>query len=350
MIVLLQISARSFHDELHNAIHSVERGFGHLLSDVVVDVTDTLHCTISAVEHVLVLNGLMRNKSIYSDKCRHVRPRVDLNVPDDDNPLTKFYRTREEIENRGIDRGGKIHESIFKLNKTLSDAFDKHTSRHKIDDISKVLKDETDQLNKVSNILRNELHSISRNVKSNYDDYSPTHRALSEMEGIGNSENNAPPENYDLRKSRVDIPYKNTNQDTVGSNSNKIKNLFDETENSNKILLADVKHNFESIRDGVGNYEQDFPRKINDETNIIQKEKNKLQEQDSIFNINNYEDNRFSPFFDPDEYSEPRKKVYHDALSIIQGSQHNDRVLNDLFKTSHAATDVFAADPDVMKF
>lgn len=56
-------------DDYRRAMHNVERGFEKLLTNVVSDMEKTLHCTISAVEHVLYLNGLFSEPSNYLQKC-----------------------------------------------------------------------------------------------------------------------------------------------------------------------------------------------------------------------------------------------------------------------------------------
>ncbi|XP_022114137.2 uncharacterized protein LOC110992572 [Pieris rapae] len=327
--VIVQVSG-SFYDELQGAMHSVQHGFGKLLSDVVIDVTDTVHCTISAVEHVLTLNGLMKNKSSYGHKCRN-EPLLLIGRYSDD-PLENFLKSRDAIEGKRF--GHEIHKSISNVNTTLTRALDHHSGRQKIDSISKVLKHETEQLTKVSNMLRNELHSISRNVNSELEKFGPdiTPSVWTEIE----EERNLEKQIDNSRPARIDA---------ANSDPSNQRNSY-----------TDAKREFDHMRDAVGQSSpsEDLPKTFRD---VAEREKNKLnhnsddgRDSKSIFDVDKSALDKFSPFYDPESKNqEEHQRIIEKALSVIRDSHRTDRLMDQLNK-SKSGSDVFAAGKDVFNF
>ncbi|CAF4815583.1 unnamed protein product [Pieris macdunnoughi] len=328
--LIVQVSG-SFYDELQGAMHSVQHGFGKLLSDVVIDVTDTVHCTISAVEHVLTLNGLMKSKSQYGHKCRS-GPLLSIERYSDD-PLENFLKTRDAIEGKRF--GHEIHKSISNVNTTLTRALDHHSGRQKFDSISKVLKHETEQLTKVSNMLRNELHSISRNVNSELEKFGSdiTPSVWSELEKERNLEK------------QIDNSRPATKQEGNSLSDPNQLNSY-----------TDAKREFDHMRDAVGQSSpaEDLPKTFRD---VAEREKNKLnhnsdddRDSKSIFDVDKSALDKFSPFYDPESKSlEDHQRIIENALSVIRDSHRTDQLMDELNK-SKAGSDVFAAGKNLFNF
>ncbi|XP_045512626.1 uncharacterized protein LOC123706972 [Pieris brassicae] len=329
--VIVQVSG-SFYDELQGAMHSVQHGFGKLLSDVVIDVTDTVHCTIAAVEHVLTLNGLMKSKSSYGHKCRS-GPLLSIERYNND-PLEHFLKSRDAIEGKRF--GHEIHKSISNINTTLTRVLDHHSGRRKIDSISKVLKHETEQLTKVSNMLRNELHSISQNVNSELEKFDTdiTPSVWSELEEERNLENQ-------IDNSR---PARKHEGNSLSDPSNQPNSY------------TDAKREFDHMRDAVGQSSppEDLPKTFRD---VAEREKNKLnhnnddnRDSKSIFDVDKSAFDKFSPFYDPESKNqEDHQRIIEDALSVIRDSHRTDQLMDDLNK-SKVGADVFAAGKNVFNF
>lgn len=333
---LLQVSA-SFYDEIRGAMHSVEHGFGKLLSDVVIDVTDTVHCTISAVEHVLTLNGLMKNKSPYSHKCQDGPiPSIDRHK---DDPLENFLKERDAIEGKRV-LSNEIHQSISKVNSTLRWALDHHNGQQKIQSISKVLKDETEQLTKVSNMLRNELHNIKRNLNTQLQKFDTdiTPSVWSEL---------------DKKKSN----FERLIEAKPGQESRKhVNNPTSLTASNEPDLFTDAKREFHYVRDDEGQNSEpvDFPKTFR---GVAEREKSKLinhnsddkSDPKSIFSADKSAFDQFSPFYDPDSKGlDEHQRIIEDALSVIRDSHRTDQIMDELNKSK--STDVFNTGKNVINF
>ncbi|CAG4919300.1 unnamed protein product [Colias eurytheme] len=314
---------------------SVQHGFGKLLSDVVYDVTDTVHCTISAVEHVLTLNGLIKTKSVYGHRCRD-GPLPPIETRDDD-PLENFLRTRDALEEQTFGEAPNLlHSSIDRVNKTLSHVLDNQVSQRKMDSISKVLKDETAQLTKVSNILRQELNSISKNVNAELNNLEPSLWTEREAE----SKNPEP---------NIEIPIQ-----TVLSHEKHEENNEKKTENEAHDTYNEAKEQFEHIRDQQTAF-NDFPTNFRDiARNIRDKSyedtKPKQIASGALFSDNDNFD-QFSPFFDPrTSGKESHKQTIDQAMSIIKDSQRNEQLMDKFFKESHGTSDIFDMNPKIFNF
>ncbi|XP_038223185.1 protein draper [Zerene cesonia] len=327
----------SFYDELQGAMHSVQHGFGKLLSDVVYDVTDTVHCTISAVEHVLTLNGLIKTKSMYGHRCRD-GPLPPIETRDDD-PLENFLRTRDALEEQSFGEAAPnlLHTSIERVNRTLSHALDNRESQRKIDSISKVLKDETEQLTKVSNILRQELNSISQNVNTELNNLESSVWTERRTE----SKNSKPKNN----KPEQSVPVDKTDEENDENNGgNQASDTYNE-----------AKQEFEHFRDQQTD-SNDFPTNFRDVARNIRGKSYedstpKNTAMGSVFDVDNGNFDQFSPFFDPGTSSKGNhKRLLQHAASIIEDSQRNEQIMNKVFKESHTAADIFNVNPEIFNF
>ncbi|CAK1545844.1 unnamed protein product [Leptosia nina] len=345
-LMILQVSA-SFRDELQGALHSVQHGFGKLLNDVVFDVTDTVHCTISAVEHVLTLNGLMRNKSPYGHKCRNGL-RSSIDARDSNDPLENFIKTRAALEAKKFDVvPSEIHNSIDRINTTLRHAFENRNGQQKIESISKVLKDETEQLTKVSNMLRQELNSISKNVNTELEKFD------NDVTNVWSQKRNRPNNNGNTRE----ISGNTINWQTLQLHENRQHRTGgprnSDERSSNQDAYNDAKREFDQMRDAAEKNDDSngIPKNFRD---VAQRERNKLNTKSddysgSIFNVDAKLD-KFSPFYDPDqENSEEHKRVIDTAFNVIRDSERNEQIMEAL-KHTNSGTDVFASGRSIFNF
>ncbi|XP_026496650.2 uncharacterized protein LOC113401124 [Vanessa tameamea] len=364
----IQVSS-SLLGDFRNAMFNVERGFGKLLTDVVTDVKDTIHCTISAVEQVLVLNGLLDKTSRYSYSCSGVsKPTEPIPSPskirDQRSLLGDFQRSKHA--NHGLDYlnsprhiSMELGKSIANVNKTINDILGHHKANSNLKLISKTMKEETNRLTEISKILKRELENISSNIKLEirkllFD------RQESHFESV-----------WDEIKTLHDIQQRSINETEIGE----IRHILDKvvnklhlkSENQKQLGsydLKEIRKTLEKYSDGQDkkiqkdNADHSRPQDLSFETPTTklplksfkdvakkifdQKKNTKINpshSKESIFNLNMHSFEHFTPFSTTDNIS---KKTIDDAKKIIEDSQRTDKMLNNIFNEKRAASSVFS--------
>ncbi|XP_041970733.1 serine protease HtrA-like, partial [Aricia agestis] len=158
----------SFIDDFRHAVRHVEYGFEKMLGDVVTDMEDTIHCTVAAMEHILIMNGILDKLSDYNRRC-----------PDDyseTNAKESQHETRMESTDFVIRDPNKkyitsqdLHSSIQNVNRTLNDILSRRLKEDTNNGISDMLRNETNRLSEVSTMLRRELQKVFNNVRGELD-------------------------------------------------------------------------------------------------------------------------------------------------------------------------------------
>ncbi|XP_046963208.1 uncharacterized protein LOC124532362 [Vanessa cardui] len=371
----IQVSS-SLLGDFRNAMFNVERGFGKLLTDVVTDVKDTIHCTISAVEQVLVLNGLLDKTSSYSYSCRGVSKPIETTpsppkIRDQRSLLDDFQRLKHS--NLGLDyRNSPRHismelgKSIANVNKTINDILGHHKTNSNLHIVSKTMKEETNRLTEISKILKRELDNISSNIKNEirkllYD------RQESNFESV-----------FDEIKTLHDIQQRSINDTEIGE----IRDILDKvvnklhlkSENQRQLgsyNLKEIRKSLEIYSDGqdqkIQKYDvdhsilqdlsfetpstkiplksfKDVAKKIFNQEKNIKSSPSHSEESIFNFNVNSFE--HFTPFSTTDNIS---KKTIDDAKKIIEDSQRTDKILDNIFNEKRAASSVFSS-PELFDF
>ncbi|XP_032512795.2 uncharacterized protein LOC116766797 [Danaus plexippus] len=375
-LLFIQASA-SFFDEFRGALSNVERGFGKLLNDVVIDVKDTLHCTISAVEEVLALNGLLDERSDYNYRCRGVSQANIPNVPDHRHRV--FFEERLQFNQPNLQPpeytlehiSQELENSINNVNKSINDILGRREANGNLNSMSELLQDETDRLNEVSDLLRRELENISVNVRSEI--------AKQNM----NYKKNPRDTIWDDLNVLHDMKEKSKNETEINEINHIIDRVVDELNvTSNQKELSETEK-LEGIRKKLNKYSEGKQNNVHDDISVwntkemthnkdtdkqigafedfAQKtlEKNNIQRVDnnieeilkqettqhnsdkSLFNAYMATDSS-SPFYDPNSKTDT-KEIVDDAKKILEESIESENLINSFFNEQKSSgVDMFS--------
>ncbi|XP_045766096.1 uncharacterized protein LOC123867845 [Maniola jurtina] len=363
VFILLFLKAQaSFLDDIRGAVSNINQGFGKLLGDVVTDVKDTFYCTISAVEQVLVQNGLLDQRRLYNQRCKGTeKPKEqDLNFRDGTQTKTvSKIRKHSVIHHKHSSRriSHESEHSINNVNKTIINVLDKQNMDLKIAP-NKAF--DANHLAEISKIIKQESENISENVKN-------------EIKKL-QFDNNKPPVESILDKIQLlnDLR-RNSKNETEAS---EIGRIFDKVIdrmhlkiNSQQIL---EKHELEKLKGELQKYEKlnsttekqspqrtsqdllsiklkdsntnstitfkDVALKIYSKEEIHRKTDGKerkqtqysqpksVKKEESIFSMGM---DSLASFFKSTSVS---SDDVNNAKKIVADSQHSDKVLNSLFK------------------
>ncbi|CAG9559778.1 unnamed protein product [Danaus chrysippus] len=356
---------------------NVERGFGKLLNDVVIDVKDTLHCTISAVEEVLALNGLLDEKSDYNYRCRGVSQAYLPNVPDHRNRA--FFEERLQFNQPNLQPpeytlehiSQELENSINNVNKSINDILGRREGNGNFNSMSELLKDETERLNEVSDLLRRELENISANVRNEIEKQHMNYKK------------NPRDTIWDDLNVLHDMKEKSKNETEINEINHIIDRVVDELHvTSNQKELSEAEK-LEEIRKKLNKYAEGNQNNANNEISVwntkemthnkdtdkqivafkdfAQKtlEKNDMQRVDNniedvlkqettqhnsdkpLFNAFMVTDSS-SPFYDPNSKTNS-KEIVDDAKKILEESIESENLLNSFFNEQKSSgVDMFS--------
>lgn len=147
-------------DVFQGAVLSVQNSFGKLFSDVVTDVKDTVDCTILAVEHILSLSEDATAR--YYKKCASAKndtkndsqqknnfPVLEISIANNEEYLKKELPA--EIDDR--------------INATLIKILNGYNPHDELVEVQKELAKETERLADVSDLVRQELDKLSKEIR-----------------------------------------------------------------------------------------------------------------------------------------------------------------------------------------
>ncbi|CAH2244171.1 jg23477 [Pararge aegeria aegeria] len=153
--ILLFLEAHgSFLDDFRSAISNINNGFGKLIGDVVTDVKDTIYCTISAVEQVLVQNGLLDKRTLYNQRCNQMDMKK-VPTTDEADRLSEIRKilqqesenisenVKNEIKKLHLDSKTPV-ESIWEEIQLLNDLRRNSKNETEVKEISRILDKVTD--------------------------------------------------------------------------------------------------------------------------------------------------------------------------------------------------------------
>ncbi|CAH2105447.1 unnamed protein product [Euphydryas editha] len=374
-VLYLQASA-SFLDNFRTAIYNVEHGFEKLLTDVVTDVKDTIHCTISAVEQVLVLNRLLDETSTYNYGCRDMRKEtVPINItPSPKRDQRSLYGDFNRIQypNRILDHRQsprhisiELGKSIANVNKTINEILNRPEGNSNLKIVSKTMRNETNRLAEISEILKRELENISSNIRFE----------IKKLHFDRHKLNVESP--WEQFKTLYDVQKGSKNRSEV----NEIRKVLDEVVdklhlNSDNTTVLD-NYNLKEIRKKLQNYNYSDKHVEDDSDAHLRTRDLSLYKSETVIHPKTFQDlakkiiNRknvnddqtttrkslFDTELDSFNYLTPfsntnvnDKKVITNTKKIIAESQHTDKILNNFFNEHHSGgTNVFS-DHDLFNF
>lgn len=359
----MQVRGSSFLHEWAGAMSSVENSFNKLLNDVVGDIKNTVHCTLLAIEQVLIMSGAVSETSNYN--CYPHTDSVDNNYK---LPLLN-YKNSTERENRNNYSGKhiaqQISSSISNINKTLTNILD-NDGHERLNHVKRVLQNEANHFTEVSRLLREELGKISsrlRNHLENIDSDKPSLESLwKDMKTLHNLEKNDRnvSEVNEIRKvlsDALNVLHLNTSS-KVQSDEDKIGTIMRELEhesNNNKATFTNIDNelaqwkqkqsNLQSYSDETPKSFKDIASKMFKEKNNILKEIEKSPAEDNITAKDRAEstNSNFNSIFGATSKEEHQKAI-DQARNIIEDSNHSEKMLEDFFarqEKEHTAVDVF---------
>ncbi|XP_039749945.1 uncharacterized protein LOC120626484 [Pararge aegeria] len=341
--ILLFLEAHgSFLDDFRSAISNINNGFGKLIGDVVTDVKDTIYCTISAVEQVLVQNGLLDKRTLYNQRCKGIeKPNVQTNFRDGHNRAVSQIRKHSVIHHKHSTRRIS-HESVKTVNKTIIDIGTNILGNQM--DMKKVpTTDEADRLSEIRKILQQESENISENVKNeikklHLDSKTPVESIWEEIQLLNDLRRNSKNETEVKEISRILDKVTDGMHSKIDSqkilDTHKLEELKKvvfqkKTDNNGKLNSSTEKQELSKKSKDSIDVEKLKKNNIKDEVNHkrdgnTQKEHNQSQEK-SIFSLGL---ESLGSFFNsisasPDDVENAKK--------LITDSQHSDKVLNYFF-------------------
>ncbi|XP_028156352.1 uncharacterized protein LOC114349951 [Ostrinia furnacalis] len=167
--VLFTQTSASFFDEFRGVMSSVESSFGKLLNDVVVDVRETIGCTILAVKQVLALGGIFHESSDYDTRCRGFNNKETstyVEAKKEDTIISSYVSKTDSNEKSLSERVSKeIDESVSNVHNKMLDLIDKNDAHKNILKAKANIVHESDRLPEITALLRRELSTISEEVK-----------------------------------------------------------------------------------------------------------------------------------------------------------------------------------------
>lgn len=358
--MLFQAFAASIYDELRGAVSNVERGFGKLISDVVTDVKETLHCTLSAVEQVLVLKGVLDKTSAYDYRCREIVKQQNAHVHKSPfDRLRNFTIPSHEFSTRHM--SAELESSIENTNKSINDILRRPLRIDKTYP-AKILHEETHRLVEISELLKNELEKLSSNVRrevrnSYYDNRSNSVdsiwneiKTLHDIQRKSNNEVEIKEIRHILDKvvNKLDMIVDHNNS-TGGYNIDDIKKKLQGLSNKNidnpshgdqvaqKVILHDSQSKSETTKDVPKPFKKAAQKSMqhNKEKGKIS-DKKQSHAKKSVFDLDSGDLAGLSPLKNANSNQKDTIK------KIIQDSKQTDKVLNQFFKNRKAGVDVFS--------
>ncbi|CAH0729317.1 unnamed protein product, partial [Brenthis ino] len=365
---IFQAFAASFYDNLRGAMSNVERGFEKLITDVVTDVADTVHCTLSAVEQVLVLKGVLDKTSAYNYRCKglphHTVSPISFTDRGFRSPLDKFKShnvpSQRDLFTRNISM--ELGRSLANTNKTINHILKQpiHMDRHK----SKILHDNTRRLVEISDLLKKEVAKLSNNTRI-------------KIENVFYNRRNSVESLWGKNKTLHDIQYNSNNPSEIKEIRNvldTVVNKFDLPSDSHKATgnydMDDIKKQLERFSTTNINHRQiddrltqEFgvhdpphrgstvnavPKTFKEATSQIinhnnagrkKSNSNPVNSEKSVFNFDMTSLDNFSPFSNA---GSNHKESIDNARTLIQESQRTDKALNNLFQTHKVGADLFS--------
>ncbi|CAB3239334.1 unnamed protein product [Arctia plantaginis] len=157
-MMVAQVSA-SFLEVFQGAVLSVQNSFGKLFSDVVTDVKDTVDCTILAVEHILSLSEDATAR--FTKKCASAKKYTQS-----DSQLKNNFPVLEiSIANNEEYLKKELPEEIdARINATLLKYLNGYNPHDKLEVVQKELAKETERLAEVSDLVRQQLDKLSKEI------------------------------------------------------------------------------------------------------------------------------------------------------------------------------------------
>ncbi|XP_052740756.1 uncharacterized protein LOC112050838 [Bicyclus anynana] len=327
-INLFTLQARaSFLDDFRSAISNINQGFGKLVGDVVTDVKDTLYCTISAVEQVLVQNGLLDKRTLYNQKCKGIEKPIQQTLTPRDATHIKTVRKHSVIHHKHSTRriSHESARSVQNVNETIINVLG---DRMDLKNVSDTLANETNRLSEIRKLLRQESENISKNIKDG------------------------------IKKFNID-----NNKSTVESILEEIKFLNEFRRNSkNDTEVNELRRILDKVTDEMQSKTQNIFdahnfKQLKKEIQQISGSDGKLQNpndsKDVALNKNNKGDNENAPKTQKQDQQPQEKSLFNlglesiasifnslstssddlkNAANIVADSQHTDKVLSKLFK------------------
>lgn len=340
---------------------NVERGFEKLITDVVTDVADTLHCTLSAVEQVLVLKGVLDKTSAYNYRCRglpqHTVSPFSLTDRGVRRPLDKFknhnFPSHRELSTRH-NISMELGRSIANTNKTIN-----NTIGHK----SKILHDDTLRLVEISDLLKKEVAKLSNNIKIkiedvNYVDRNSVESLWGKIKTLHDIQRNSknPSEIKEVRNvldtvvNKFDLPSDN-HEATGNYDMDDIKNQLERFSTTNinhrqidnnrltqEFGVLDLPHRGSTANIVPKTFKEAASQIIND-AGRKKSNNNPVNSKKSVFNLDMSSLDYFTPFSNADSN---HKESIDNARTLIQESQRTDEALNNFFQTHKVEADVFS--------
>ncbi|XP_034830071.1 repetitive organellar protein-like [Maniola hyperantus] len=364
VFILLFLKAQaSFLDDIRGAVSNINQGFGKLIGDVVSDVKDTFYCTVSAVEQVLVRNGLLNQRTQYNQRCKGTeKPKEqDLNHRDDTRTKTVSKIQKHSVIHHKHSSRRISHESehsIKNVSKSIINALDKHNTDGKIaPDKDKF---DANHLAEISKIIKQESENISENVKNEIkkmqfaNNKSPVESILEEFQLLNDVRRNSKNDTevseirriFDKVIDQMHLKI-NSQQMLEKPELEKLKEELLKYGKSNSttekqspqgtsqdllsIKLKDSKTNstitFKDVALKIYNKEEIHRKTVVKEHKQKQDSQSKsVKAEESIFSLGL---DSISSFFksttvNPDDLNNAKK--------IVEDSQHSEKVLNNLFK------------------
>lgn len=261
----------------------------------------------------------------------------------------------------------ELGKSIANVNKTINDILKYPQENSDFQIVSQIMKNETNRLTEISEILRRELENISSNVhfeikklhldrhKLNEESAWEQFKTLYDVQRCSKNRSKV----SEIRKVLDNVVVKlHLNADTTKVLGNydlkeirkKLQKYFDSDDKLKKVEGSDARPrqqdlSFHKSETNIG------PKTFKDLTNKILNDKKNVDDDQSavkksLFGVDLDTSKYLTPFSNVNTND---KKVLSDTKTIIKESLHTDKILNNFFNEHRSNTNVFR-DPELFNF